>query len=140
MKVIGLKWAVCALAVIAITGCAGGGGGGMSDEDAIQSIVDDAMAALKAQDIPTMVERYADSFESDQGGGKAEMIEFLQGAQEQGFLDDMQISTDNLVIAIDGTKATAKPMDLEGAFGSLTVEFELEKLDGEWWVTYQAQY
>lgn len=140
MKAIGLKWAVCALAVVAIAGCAGGGGGGMSDEDAIQSIIDDAMAALQAQDIPTMVANYADDFESDQGGGKAEMVEFLEGAQEQGFLDDIEISLENFVIEVDGMKASAKPIDLEGAFGSLTLEFELEKRDGSWTVTYSAQY
>lgn len=140
MKVLGIKMAVCALAVVAMVGCSTSGGGGMSDEDMIKSLVDDAMAALKAQDIQTMTARYADNFESDQGGGKAEIIEFLEGAQEQGFLDDIEISLENLVITVDGTKGSAKPIDLEGAFGSLTLEFELEKIDGEWMVTYQAQY
>lgn len=141
MKAIGLKLSVCALAAVAMIGCASdGGGGGMSDEDAIMSIVEDAMTALAAQDIKTMVSAYADSFESDQGGGTAEMVEFLEGAQEQGFLDDIEISLDNLVITVDGTKGSAKPIDLEGAFGTLTLEFELEKIDGTWMVTYQAQY
>ena len=141
MKAIGLNLAVCVLAVFAFTGCEStGGGGGMSDEDAIKGLVDDAMAALKAGDIDTMVANYADSFESDQGGGTAEMKEFLQGAKEQGFLDEIQIDLANLVIAVDGTKASAKPIELEGAFGSLTIEFDLEKIDGRWQVTYQAQF
>ena len=141
MKAIGLNLAVCALAVIALAGCASvGGGGGMSDEEMIRSLVNDAMAALQAQDIDTMVANYADSFESDQGGGKAEMKEFLQGAKEQGFLDDLKIDLDSLVIEVNGTKASAKPIQLEGAFGSLTIEFDLEKIDGQWQVTYQAQF
>ncbi len=141
MKAIGLNLAVCALAVIAFAGCEStGGGGGVSDEEMIRSLVVDAMAALQAQDIETMVANYADSFESDQGGGKAETQEFLEGAKEQGFLDDIQVDLDSMVIEVDGTKATAQPIELEGAFGALTIEFELEKIDGRWQVTYQAQF
>lgn len=143
MKAFGMKLALCAMMAMVMVGCAGygGGGGGMSDADAIQSLVDDAMTALKAGDIDAMVANYdAATFESDQGGGVAETKEFLQGAQEQGFLDDIQVDTGNLVIEVDGDSATAKPIDLEGAFGALTLEFELKKIGGAWKVTYQAQY
>ena len=133
-----LKLGVVALAIVGMVGCAGGGG--KSDEELIQEIVDLAMAALVAQDIDAMVSAYAEDFTSDQGGGKAEMKEFLNGAKEQGFLDGIQVDLSNLVITIDGEKATAKPIDLEGAFGALTVEFELAKRDGQWLVTYQSQY
>jgi hypothetical protein len=119
-------------------GCAGGGGA--SDEEQIKALVDQAMAALKAQDIDAMTAFYAEDFTSDQGGGKAEMKVFLNGAKEQGFLDDIQVDTTKTVITVDGEKATAKPIDLEGAFGALTVEFELAKRDGQWLVTYQSQY
>lgn len=142
MKAIGLNLAVCALAVFAFAGCESiGGGGGMSDEEMIKSLVDDAMAALQAQDVDTMVANYADSFESDQGGGRAEMKEFLEGAKEQGFLDDIEIDLSNLVITVDGNKATAKPIELEVVgLGSLTLEFDLEKIEGRWQVTYSAQF
>ena len=43
-------------------------------------------------------------------------------------------------IAIDGDKATIENIELEGAFGVLTIGFELEKRDGKWIVTYQSQY
>ncbi len=134
------KWGVCALAAFAMVGCASMGGGGMSDEDAISQLIDNAMAALVAQDIDTMVASYADDFESDQGGGVVETKEFLQGAKEQGFLDGIEVSTEAMEIAVDGEAATAGPIDLEGAFGSLSLEFELEKRAGEWVVTYQSQY
>jgi hypothetical protein len=141
MKAMMMKAAMCAMAVVVLAGCAtSGGGGGMSDEDAIKALVDSAMAALKAQDIDTMVMNYADTFESDQGGGVAETKEFLVGAKEQGFLDGIEVDTSSMEIAVDGSKASAKPIDLEGAFGALTLEFELEKIDGAWKVTYQSQY
>ncbi len=116
----------------------GGAAGG--DEGAIRGIIDTVLSALKEQDIEAMTAPYADDFTSDQGGGKAEMVEFLQGAKDQGFLEDIAINTDDLEIEIDGDKAAAEPIELEGAFGVLTLSFELEKRDGAWVVTYQAQY
>jgi hypothetical protein len=134
------KVGICAMAVVVLGACSSTGGGGMSDEEAIRALVDDAMAALKAKDIDAMTAAYADDFESDQGGGKAEMQAFLQGAAEQGFLDDIQVDLSSLVITVTGDKATAKPVDLEGNFGALTIEFDLAKRDGKWWVVYQSQY
>ena len=134
------QFAVVALAVVAMAGCASGGGYGMSDEDVIRGIVQDAMDALAAQDIDTMMVAYADDFESDQGGGIAETKEFLVGAKEQGFLDDIKYSLESLEITVDGDTAKAGPAELEGVFGALTLEFELTKRDGRWWVTYQSQY
>lgn len=143
MKATLIKVGVCALAVLAMAGCqssGGGGGGGASDEDIIRGHVEAAMAALVAQDIDAMTANYADDFTSDQGGGVAEMREFLKGAQEQGFLDDVEVDLSELTITIDGDKAKAEPLNLEGAFGALTLELEFTKRDGQWVVTYSAQY
>lgn len=135
-----MKWGVCMLAAVAMSGCASMGGGGMSDEEMIQDLIIEAMAALVAQDIEAMTAAYAPDFESDQGGGVQETREFLQGAKEQGFLDGIVVDTDPMEIVVDGDEATAGPIDLEGAFGSLSLEFELEKRDGQWLVVYQSQY
>lgn len=133
------KWGVCMLAAVAMSGCASMGGG-MSDEEMIQELIIDAMAALVAQDIEGMTAAYAPDFESDQGGGVEETREFLQGAKEQGFLDGIVVDTEPMEIVVEGDTATAGPIDLEGAFGSLSLEFELEKRDGQWYVVYQSQY
>ena len=106
----------------------------------IQALVDEIMTALKEQDIEKMTTRYADDFTSDQGGGKPEMVEFLNGAKEQGFLEDIEVIMDNMTATVDGDKATIDDLELEGAFGVLTLGFELEKRDGQWLVVYQSQY
>ena len=134
-----MMWGVCMFAAVALTSCAGSGGG-MSDEEMIQKVMDDAMAALVAQDIDAMIASYAEDFKSDQGGGVAETKEFLNGAKEQGFLDGIEVNTETMEIVVDGETATAGPIDLEGAFGSLSLEFELAKREGQWLVTYQSQY
>ena len=119
----------------------GAGGPTISMEAApIFEIVSQVMAAVKEQDIEKMVSFYADDFTSDQGGGKPEMQEFLQGAKEQGFLEDIQVIMDDIEIEVDGDKATVDNVELEGAFGVLTLGFELEKRDDKWLVTYQSQY
>ena len=140
MKMKLMKVAICALAVMAVGGCQStyGGGGGASDTDMIQSILDDMMAALQAQDVAKMVSFYSDDFTSD-NGDKAATQEFLEGAKDQGFLEDLEIDLSELEISVDGDSATAEPVTLEGAFGVLTLGFELQKRGGSWIVTSQSQ-
>ena len=140
------NWISCSLALIALvmlTGCASTGGGYSappppSDEEVVTGLVASAMEALKAKDIATMVADYADDFSSD-NGGKDDTIAFLQGASDQGFLDGIMVDDSSMTVAIDGDSATAGPIALEGAFGALTLSFDLEKRDGKWWVTSQSQ-
>ena len=51
----------------------------------------------------------------------------------------MEIDISELQIAVDGDSATAEPNTLEGAFGVLTLGFELQKRGGSWVVTSQSQ-
>lgn len=135
------KWGLCAVAVFAVAGCASTGGGkGVSDEDAIKAVIDSVLAGLQAQDIAAMTANYAEDFKSDQGGGKPEMVEFLTGAKDQGFLEGIKVGLDKLTTTIDGEKATVEPIELEGSFGVLTLSFNLEKREGAWVIVYQAQF
>lgn len=141
-----MQWTLL-LAVLALAvGCASGGSGGgaaaaakgPSDEELIGNLVTEAMAALEAKDINGMIAAYAEDFTSD-NGGKADTAAFLQGAADQGFLDGVAIDTAAMAIAVEGDTATAGPVGLEGAFGALTLNFNLAKRDGRWWVTSQSQ-
>ena len=98
------------------------------------------MDALKAGDVEKVMTGYADDFKSDQGMDKAAFTTFLADAKSQGFLDGMDVSLDNLVATVDGEKAKAEGIELEGSFGILTLGFELQKRDGKWIITYQSQY
>ena len=46
----------------------------------------------------------------------------------------------NVEVEKGGEKATAGPIDLEGAFGALSLDYELEKRDGNWIAVYMSQY
>ena len=137
-----LKMSVMAMAMVVMAGCAstGGSGGGASDGDAIKMIVEEMMGALSAQDIDKMMMHYSEDFESDQGGDLAATKEFLVGAKEQGFLDGIEVDQSSSELTVEGDKASVGPIDLEGAFGALTLEFDLEKRNGSWVVVYMAQY
>ena len=136
----GFHLAIAFAVIAALAGCAstGGGGGGPSDEEVIQGMLDEVLTALQAKDIDTMVSAYSDDFTSD-NGGKEDTVAFLQGASDQGFLDGLEVDTSEVAIAVDGDAATVGPVNLEGAFGALILSFDLEKRDGQWWITSQSQ-
>ena len=137
------KLVLLGLALIAV-GCASGGGGaaapaGPSDEEMIQTLITSALDALGEKDIATMTSNFADDLTTNQGQDKEALIQFLNQANEQGFLDGMTIDTSGMTTTIDGDTAEVAGVGLEGAFGALTLGFKLEKRDGQWLVTYQEQ-
>ena len=89
-----------------------------TDQEMIQQMMIDVMAALTAKDVEKMVSYYADDFTSD-NGDKAATVAFLSGAKDQGFLDGIVVKTDAMTIAVEGETAKVGPVNLEGAFGAL---------------------
>jgi hypothetical protein len=134
--------------IVAMVGCAsttGGGGGGAkapkapTDQEMIQQMMIEVMAALTAKDVDKMVSYYADDFTSD-NGDKAATVAFLNGAKDQGFLDGVVVKTDAMKIDVaeGGETATVGPVNLEGAFGALGLNFGLVKRAGKWLVKSQS--
>ena len=143
---------VALVLIFAVVGCAstgtGGGGGakpapakaaakGPTDQEMIQQMMIDVMAALTAKDINKMVSYYADDFHSD-NGDKAATVAFLNGAKDQGFLDGIVVKTDAMKIDVQGDTAKVGPVNLEGAFGALGLNFDLAKRAGKWLVVSQS--
>jgi hypothetical protein len=137
--------ALVALFVLAaLVGCASGGAGGgaaagPSDEELVTALLDKVTASLEAGDIDAMMADYADDFVDTQGQDKAAMTAFLSGAKEQGFLEGMEIDSSGRTIVVEGDTAKVEGVSLSGAFGVLTLGFELAKRDGEWVITQQSQ-
>lgn len=141
MRNASLKMGVITLALVLMgAGCATpGGGGGMSDEDAIRGMVAKFEAAIMAQDLDAMFALMADDFEMSDGLGKDEYREFIQQLVDAEQFDGVEISSADLEITVDGDSAEAMPVVISAAFGDVTIEFELEKRDGAWLVTYINQ-
>jgi hypothetical protein len=140
MRYASLKVFGVALVVVACAGCATTeGGGGMSDEEAITTIMNQFKENMIAMNLDQAFTLVADDFEMSDGLGKDEYKEFLTQLKDAGQFDGMTIALDTLQVAVDGESATAKPMTVTGAFGTATLEFELEKREGAWIVTYINQ-
>jgi len=97
---------VCAgiAAGVVVCGCAGTGRG-PSDEELIRNVLGKWKAAAEALDIEAQMALCSESLESDWGDKEATK-EFMLDAKDMGYLDDMEVITDEAEITIDGNVAT----------------------------------
>ena len=106
--------------------------GGPSDEDLISGTIDEMTTAMQAHDVDQIMAGYSEDFEGERGG-KEELRQMMEYIIDEGYLDSIEIDTENAVAAVDGATATYGPVDLSGEFGSMTFEYVLRKeADGVW--------
>ena len=106
--------------------------GGPSDEDMVGGTVAEMKAGMQAQDVDQIMAVYSEDFEGERGG-KEELREMMEYILDEGYLDAIELDTENAVAAVDGPTATYGPVDLSGDFGSMTFEYKLQKdNDGVW--------
>ena len=138
-----LKMSVVVLSVMTMVGCASTpANDGPSDEELVTAVVTSIADALKAGDVEKMVSHFSEDFSSDEGGTKEATKEFMMGAKAAGYLDGIEVDLSTMKVEIEkgDEKASAGPIDLEGAFGALSLDYELEKRDGKWIAVYMSQY
>ena len=116
--------------VMMVCGCAMLGG--PSDEDLIGGTIAEMKAAMQAQDVGQIMAVYSEDFE-DERGGKEALRQMIGYIIDEGYMDSIEIVTENAVAAVDGATATYGPVDLTGDFGAMTFEYKLKKeADGVW--------
>ncbi|HOK10618.1 MAG TPA: hypothetical protein PLT82_13220 [Candidatus Hydrogenedens sp.] len=117
------------VAMLSVLGCAGMGKG-PSDEELIRSTIDKVKTALESKNLDLLMTTFADDFEHPEVGGKEEARQMLQLGLESGYADEGKVDLSNMEIKIaeDGT-ATAYPIDLSSAAGSVSVELVLKKYE-----------
>lgn len=118
--------AVCPLAVAAPA---------VAPEEAIMEHVVEFLGKLADKDIEAAMKGVADDFRHQEFGDKEDLAFFLEQALFMGYLDDVEVITDDTEVKIDGNKAIVYPVDLEGMFGSITLELVGEMRDGKWMLT-----
>ena len=126
------KKAPCAAAPATCAAPAAPAAPALSDNDVIMNGVKAFMEKLAKKDIDGALEGVSDDFEHNEFGDKEGLKDFLKQAVDMGYLDDVKVSTEDAEVKLDGDKATVYPIDLEGAFGSVTLEFTLAKVNGTW--------
>ncbi len=118
------------LTLSAIMGCAGMGKG-PTDEELIRATIDKVKTALETKNLDLLMTTFADDFEHPEVGGKEEARQMLQMGLESGYADEGKVDLSNMELKIDKEKgtATAYPIDLSSAAGSVSVELVLNKYE-----------
>jgi hypothetical protein len=127
------------LAMVLVCGCAMIGGG-PSDEELIASTMADYKAGLEEGDIDKFLATHSDEYDNPEMGDKEALAEFVGGAIEQGFLDDLEVGIEDAKTVIEGETATVSPVELEGSFGGMSMEITLKKEGDAWRVISSEQY
>lgn len=88
--------------------------------------------AAEAADIDGLMEQFSDNFSHYEVGDKIGYRNFLEGVKADGMLEDITGFTGDAKAEVSGDTVTVHPVDLEGLFGTVTMEFEL-KQEGKTW-------
>ncbi|MDQ1256820.1 MAG: hypothetical protein QG656_1420 [Candidatus Hydrogenedentes bacterium] len=122
-----------AVAVAALSGCATTKG--PSDEELIAGVLEQWKTGFVEQNIEKIVATYSETFTNPEVPDKAGLQEFLEGAVDMGYLEDVEVATEDTDTVIEGTTATIYPIDLTSAAGSVTIELTLAKEEAGWLIT-----
>ena len=128
---------VTCLTLLAI-GCVTGGSG-PSDEELVQGVISQYLAALQAVDLDTAFELYSDDYQGAFGDKEAEKV-FLEDARDQGYLARMEFDVSDSAFTIDGASAQAAGIVSETTMATADIRLKLERRDGAWVITGSDVY
>ncbi|HOH29091.1 MAG TPA: hypothetical protein PLC40_05415 [Candidatus Hydrogenedentes bacterium] len=104
-------------------------------EESILSQAKVFLNKLAAKELDAAMAAVSEKFEHYEYGSKAELRSFLDEAVQAGYVDDLKIITDDTEVKIEGDKAVIYPVDVEGLFGSFTLELTCQKEGDSWMVS-----
>jgi ketosteroid isomerase-like protein len=126
------KLSVVVVAILLIYGCQIPVGGAPSDEELIRATIIEWKAANIDKDIDRLMATISEDFVSFDGGGKESMRDFLNGAVNDGFMDNFRIDIKDAKIQIKGNKATFGPVEMTSDMGPFVFNHILQKDNGKW--------
>jgi hypothetical protein len=132
-KTLLIQGLLVACVALLVVGCQTGGK--VTPEDAIKAQVAKMKAAMATQKVPEIMTVFSENFKSDEWGDKAGMKDFIQQSVDMGYLEKMEVVTANMQIKVNGNTAVAYPIELNGSFGSITIELTFTKEAAGWMVT-----
>ncbi len=120
---------------VVVAGCATTVRQTQTPEEAIQAGLEDWQTAMKDHDIDGIMALFSEQFEHFDWRDKAGARRFIQEAMDIGYLDDVVINLDNAAIKVDGGMASVYPVEISGAFGTLSMELFLTLENDNWLLT-----
>ncbi len=106
----------------------------MTPEEALEQYTTRIIEAAKESDLDALMEILSDDFMVPQVGGKEELRTFLEGVLDQGiideYIDSVEIYTEDAEFEEEDGELIVYPVDVEGDFGMVTLEFRARMEDG----------
>jgi len=133
-----MQYAIVAVMAGLVIGCAAGGKGA-SDAEQITGVLTAWKAAIQAKDIDAMLATCSENFSHDgtdyQAGDREKLRDFVEGAIDMKYLDNVEISFQGAKKNIEGNKAVVYPIDYSNVAGAVTMELTLAKEKKGWLIT-----
>jgi ketosteroid isomerase-like protein len=124
-----LNLSLAVLVAILVCGCQAAG---PSDEQLVSTTMADWKASLIAEDLDKLMTVYSMNYVSTRGTGKDSMREFMTGAFESDFMDNVEINIEDVKIIIEGDKAAYGPVEFVSDGGTFVLEYKLRKEEETW--------
>lgn len=106
--------------------------GSDSPADGAMKTVAAYVKAAESADLETLMNQISDDFSHYQVGDKKGYRAFLEQVKGDGMLEDISGNLEDAKAEVKGDVVTVYPVELEGLFGTVTLEFELKK-EGDAW-------
>ena len=126
------KLSMIALVALLVNGCLGPLSKGPSDETLIDTTMTEWEAAHQAKDLDRIMATFSENYVSWRGGGKQEMREFIARGIDEGFMDNVEVKTENAEISVEGDKGIYGPVEFTGERGTFALNYKLQKEKGKW--------
>jgi ketosteroid isomerase-like protein len=123
------------LAIVMLCGCQILGVG-PSDEDLVKATMADWKAALIAHDLDKLMEMYSENYVNTQGGDKNSVRDFIAGAIDQGYLDNVKVNLEDAQVTIEDDKADVGPVELTSDAGTYVLDYTLQKEKKVWLIVF----
>ena len=126
--------AMAALALVVLAaGCATTAK--ITPEEAVAAKVEAFKAAMIAKNLDGMMAVFSEKFEHYEWQDKAGAKDFMSQAIDMGYLDGIEVNTEDKELKIEGSTATVYPVEISGSFGSVTLELVFTDEAGNWMIT-----
>jgi ketosteroid isomerase-like protein len=106
---------------------------GPTDEELINTTMNSWKQAIIDNDVDAILAGYSEDFSSERVEGKDQMREFMEGAIDQGWLENIDINLEIAQLTITDDTAEFAPVEIIGDNGEMELNFTLKKEDKKIW-------
>jgi hypothetical protein len=109
---------------------------GPSDEEVLFTLLETYTTAMREGDVDTLIPLYSEDYESRRGGDYEESMDRLRRFVPRFAEWDVEMSTDDAEVEIDGNEASVGPINFESERGAWsTTLITTKEADGRWRIT-----